>query len=313
MALFGRKAPAVEVDDLLRHPPAHAAAVAAAAGDVAAVGAVLGTATGESRTLVVDGVARNLSLPAAAGWTDAEPGRADAWLARAATEAWLAAEARGAGRAKTLSTGQRLDFAQLMSDARRSASRAAELAPADPEPLHVLIKTCYALGPDDLEGLFAELRRRDPWHLYGLGTTVDLLAEKWYGEGDEARALADDLAAAAPEGSLVPVVVAAAMREQWYYLAVFRKERDAAIGFVAMPETRAALDAARGRSVGSPAYQPSPMAPWAANTFAYTFYNFGRHADAAALLAPLDGLCTSHPWAMSGDPAATYAKALKGK
>jgi hypothetical protein len=300
------------VDDLFRHPPAHAAAAAARQGDTAALGALLAAASGDSRTLVLEGARRHLSRDAAVAWTTAAPRDAGAWLVRAATEVHLAGEARGHGMAESLTGAEVLDFRQLMADGSRSARRAAELAPDDPHPFWVLIQTCYARGADHLRDLLAELRRRDPWHLYGIDTTVDLLGEKWYGAADEARTLAEEVAADAPDGSLAPTVVPHAIREEWLYLAVFRKARQAASGFILSPETLASLDAARARSIGSAAHVPTPLTPYAVNTFALAYHLAGQRAVAKELLAPLGGLACEFPWGILGNAATVYAKAAKG-
>ena len=152
MSLLGKKRPPVVVDDLLRYAPAHAAAAAASRADVGAVRAALAapSATGDPRNLVVEGIARHMPLRAAVAWTTADPEAPDAWLVRAATEAYLASEARGKGMAEDLATGQILDFQQLMANATRSATRAAELGPDDPEPIDVLIRTCYARRTEQL-------------------------------------------------------------------------------------------------------------------------------------------------------------------
>lgn len=312
MALFSRK-PGITLDELYGDPAGHAAATAASFGDIDGIRtAYAGATTSDARMFVLWGVEKNLSLPHAFAWTGSEPDSADAWLSRAVVEQRLGREARGATMAKHVTAEKMREFEQHYADARRSAHRAAELAPGDPTPWWLLIRSGYAFGTANLADLLAELRSRDPWHAYGLETAVDLLGEKWYGTADEGRELADSFAAECPVGSLVPMVVAHAVREQWYYLLVFRKEKDAAAGFMTMPRTRAAVDAARLKSVDSPAHVPGPMTPLARNAFACTLFFSGRTKEAAAQLAKSNGVAAKYPWEMMGDPEALVAKAAKG-
>jgi hypothetical protein len=295
--MFARKkGPEVEIDDLCRYAPAHAAAAAAAAGDLATVAAAMHGTTGQARNLVTEAVARNLPLGAAYQWTSDAPRSADAWVARAAAEAFRAKEVRGGGMAETLKDGQILGFQQLMANARTSAEYAASLDATDAEAMSRLVMTAYAHGLDGLWDTYAELHRRDPEHLWGHLTMVDLLGEKWFGRPEEARTLAETLAADAPEGSLLPAVVAAAVREQWLYLTAFAKDKRGTAAFLADPRTRASVSSAVRRSVDSPAHTPQPLAPVARNVFALTFHLLDdRDASAAQLVAAGD-IATEHPW-----------------
>ena len=145
---------------------------------------------------------------------------------------------------------------------------------------------------------------RDCWRAAGRATAT--LAP------GAARALAEDVDQAAPDGHDARSVVAHVLSEEWLYRSAFTHDREGAIAFVTSEDTKRWLRAAADRSVLSTSHQPSVETPAALNAFAFTAGLAGDNGLARELFGQLDGRATTWPWAILGDPAAVYADTRKG-
>ncbi|MCS0498965.1 hypothetical protein [Protaetiibacter mangrovi] len=145
----------------------------------------------------------------------------------------------------------------------------------------------------------SEMRRRarrhadlSPHDLTAQGAQLQYLLPKWFGTDDDAAAFARGCAAAAPEGSTAPAIVAVYHLERWLETG----GRAAGTAYLSRPEVLAELRASAARSVLHVAYRPTPLGVVAHSAFLMAFWLAGAHADAAVHVRALDGRASEFPW-----------------
>lgn len=310
MGLLRRHAEPAFLDPLLGDPAAHAVRQASQDGDMEALASTLSSATGDHRSLLLEeAVASHLPLETARTWTAQEPDLTAAWLCEAAVLAHLAAEARGGAMYEQLSTGQVLDFAQGMADARRAVERALTLDPDDSAAWSILLRTDYAGDGKEVREHVRHLLSRDADHVIGICTAVDLLGEKWFGEPGEARDLMEQVLAQAPDGSHAQVMVPEVLRAEWFFLGIFRDAKNLAAKHVR--EHAEELGTALDRSLRSPQFRPRATTPIVRNSFAHACDLTLRKSEAREQFDALNGLATASPWHFFGDPLEVYIRIRK--
>jgi hypothetical protein len=242
-------------------------------------------------------------------WKQEEPDDPAAWLVCGAHSIQWAWEARGGGKGDTVGAEAAERFRQRLEQATAELSRAADLDPDDPTPYALLIMVCVGLNrPKELTlDLFEEARRRCPDHLLAHRNLLTYLCRKWHGSHEEMFAFARQSSKRAPEGSLLPMLVAEAHCERWLYAAHFDQEPDANQYFLLM-DVRKELVAEYGFSLGSSRHQPGPLTRLAANYFAYTLGRGGLLAYAPRAFAQMEGQVNYLPWAYGGDPVESYQR-----
>jgi len=313
MGLFGRRTtgPQAVLHPALGSEQAAAALPAAQRGDVQALQQAYGQVDLQDRTLVLQVLMDALPAGRGEAWVQDEPDRALAWAALGMQRARQASDARGGDVAENTSSGQVLDFTQGMSDARKALLRSIDLDDRDPGPWYPLLLTDYAGSHGDVVQDLADLRRRSPFDVEGLRLGLDLLGEKWFGERGEARELAEQVVAEAPDGSEAHVVTAFVLRDEWFYTARFEGDAKRATATLMERSSVALLHEALDRSVRSPAHRPTESTALVRNHFAHVCSLAGSYAEREQFEA-LGGTVTEWPWALYGDPVKGYVKASRG-
>lgn len=122
---------------------------------------------------------------------------------------------RGGSYAQYTSGEQFRRFHAELKNAVPLLQRAAELLPDDPSPWSEL--QWHGIGSrlprPELDGIWHELRRRDPRSFNGTYGRVQAISEKWYGRPGESAAFAEELLNSAEPGHPVTAIAAAAHLE----------------------------------------------------------------------------------------------------
>ncbi|MFE5975852.1 hypothetical protein ACFQ64_27235 [Streptomyces sp. NPDC056460] len=143
-------------------------------------------------------------------WQASEPGNPDAAVLRAETEVMRMFAAARTGRTPD---------AERLERAARYCHRAAELAPADPQPW-VSLLTLGRLQPGGHPGMPAwwkEVLARDPYHREAHHQALRHLSARWHGSYGAALNFAWDVANSAPYGSPLVILPQVARAEQYRY------------------------------------------------------------------------------------------------
>ena len=314
MGLFGRRTawPEAVLHPALGSQRAAAALPAAQRGDVGAVQQAYERVDPADRTLVLQVLCKALPPGCGERWVQDEPGNALAWAALGAQRSAAASAARGDATAESTAAGQMLSFAQGMRDARTALLRSLDLDASDPGAWYQLLVTDYAGGHDDVVDDLTALLELSPHDVEGLRTGLDLLGEKWHGEHGEARELAEQVVAHAPDGVEAHVVTAFVLRDEWFYTSVFEEEPRRALATLMRPSNTRALEEALDRSLRSPAHRPTESTALVRNHFAQVCNLADAHGPAREQFEALEGTVTRWPWALYGDPVKRYVKARKG-
>ncbi|MFB7409788.1 hypothetical protein ACFCZ2_21655 [Streptomyces sp. NPDC056202] len=143
-------------------------------------------------------------------WQASEPGNPDAAVLRAETEVMRMFAAARTGRTPD---------AERLERAARYCHRAAELAPADPQPW-VSLLTLGRLHPGGHPGMPAwwkEVLARDPYHREAHHQALRHLSARWHGSYGAALNFAWDVANSAPYGSPLVILPQVARAEHYRY------------------------------------------------------------------------------------------------
>ncbi|MFF7245834.1 DUF4034 domain-containing protein [Embleya sp. NPDC008237] len=178
-------------------------------------------------------------------WTRAQPDSADRLVVEAQVAVNAAWEARGSGWARDTSSEAFAEFARILEHAEHACLLACEAAPQDPTPWITRLWVTIGRGAprEVFEARWSELLARDPHSRFGHNSALQYLAAKWYGSHEEMYAFARKVAAAAPAGSPLALLVLQAHVE--YQLRENDRDSDFDIdAFWSHPERRADVDAA---------------------------------------------------------------------
>lgn len=159
------------------------------------------------------------------------------------------------------------------------------------------------LGQDEAQRRYDRLARTEPHMMGAQVQMLQQLCPKWSGSWEKAFAFARQCAAAAPDGSLNPALVAEAHMERW--LELDRGEDEA---YLRRPEVQHEVAEMAARSVLHPAFRPVLGWTKAHGYFAAIFSLAGDHRRAAVHFRALGGYANEFPWVYLGDQAEQFVK-----
>ena len=266
-----------------------------------------------SRDFYVSGLADITGRPAWLDeWVAARPGSPLPWLFRGQHGVYWAWQARGSGRASTVTENSWPVFFARLVDADRDLARAAAMDDEDPTPHARSIQAALGLelGQPEKHKRFDEAIRRSRWHRSAHVIMIQATAAKWSGSNKEMFEFARWSSAEAPEGSGVHVVVPLAHLEKWLNLPRESEDGEARQAqYFRDGQVGAEIWRAADRSVRSPRYQPDQYTPSDRNIFAMCFFlmrDYQAQLEQMRLIGPL---IQASPWRYQGDPGWAYERA----
>ncbi|MGY0002291.1 DUF4034 domain-containing protein [Micromonospora sp. I033] len=303
-----RRQPAgLVVDPAHGDPQARALVDALAAGDWRTARDIL-TATNDpdSRAFLIEAAGTVGGVQDWIGeWVDAEPQSTLPVLVRGCHAVHWAWEARGGKRAEYTSQDQFREFRRRL---RLAENLLDEVVARDPDDLTArtwLVTSARGrqVGRDEARLRFDEVVKRHPGHVVAHEQRLQYLCPKWFGSDEQMFSFAREATAAAPEGSLLPELLAVAHVEKWLDLPV--EESDA---YMQSAEVRADLLAAAEKSIFHPAFRPAFGWVPRASVFALGL-ELAHEFDAAARVFEMLGDHVSEwPWNYVDDPVTAFTR-----
>jgi tetratricopeptide (TPR) repeat protein len=213
----------------------------------------------------------------------------------------FAGEARGAKRAKHTTAEQFQGFHQLLAEALPACQEAARLAPDDPSPWVAQITIALGLGwsHEDFRSLWAHIVARDPHHYGAHLAALQYWCAKWQGSQELMFAFAEEAAAGAPPGSLLPMLRLYAAFEHEH------QTRDRSV--YQQPFMRAAIDATLDAVAQVPPHHY--RLPTVRHLLADALFRTERYAEAVEQFRAVGGCIGSVPWNYSVDPVREFVHA----
>ncbi|MFF5305510.1 hypothetical protein ACFY5F_39755 [Streptomyces sp. NPDC013161] len=213
----------------------------------------------------------------------------------------IAGEVRGDKLAKLTSAEQFEGFHRLLAEALPACQEAARMAPDDPSPWIAQISIALGLGwsHDDFRALWAEITARDPYHYRAHYSALQYWCAKWRGSHDSMFAFAEQAAASAPPGSLLPALRLDALFEYE------TRENDLAV--YERPYVKAAVDA----TLDAVAQMPPGhhRLPSIRHMLAYTLFRTKRYAEGVEQFHAVGKYIGSVPWTYFNDPVKQFVYA----
>lgn len=239
-------------------------------------------------------------------WVSARPRSALPFLFRGSHGVHWAFQARGAEGAKTVPEDAWPVFQARLAEADRDLARAAALDTSDPTPFArgIWVAMGLSLGQPEIRRRFGEAERRHPLNGAADYAMVQALARKWFGSHQEMFAFARSVSAQAPYGHSGHKMIALAHLEQWLDLP-----RESRPGYFLAHSVKGEIRAAADRSVRSPRYVRTMLAPNDWNVFAMCFglmRDYDAQLEQMRMIGPL---VTPHPWHYQGNPRQAYERA----
>lgn len=236
-------------------------------------------------------------------WVAAEPGSTLPLLLRGCHGVFWAWEARGAKRAEYTGQDQFREFHRRLRIAENSLDEVVARDPDDLTARTWLVTSSRGRQVDHGEAAarFAEVVKRHPQHLVAHEQRLQYLCAKWFGSETEMFAFAREATAAAPDGNLVPEMLAVAHIEKW--LSLPEGEDDE---YMRTAAVRADLLSAVHKSLLHPAFRPGLGWITRANTFAMALEKATEFDTAARVFDLIGDRVTSWPWAYNGDAATAF-------
>ncbi|MFE2063698.1 hypothetical protein ACFXDH_15015 [Streptomyces sp. NPDC059467] len=231
-------------------------------------------------------------------WRTEYPGDPSAVLVHADALVSLAGKVRGALLAKHTTAEQFEGFHRLLAEALPACQEAAWMAPEDPCPWIAQISIALGLGwsHDDFRALWAEITARDPHHFGAHMSALQYWCAKWRGSHELMYAFAEQAAASAPAGSLLPVLRLRALMEH--------ADRDLKSPVYSQPFVQGAVDATLDAVDRTPAGHH--RLPVVRHLLAYTLFQTDRYAEAVEQFKAIGGYIGSPPWTYSADPVKAF-------
>ncbi|SCF05447.1 hypothetical protein GA0074695_3147 [Micromonospora viridifaciens] len=295
------------VDPAHGDPQARALIDALAAGDWRTARDILvATTDPDSRAFLMEAVGTVDGVQDWIGeWVDAEPQSTLPVLVRGCHAVYWAWAARGGKRAEHTSQDQVREFRRRLRLAENLLDEVVARDPDDVTAWTWLVTSARGrqVGGDEARARFDEVVKRHPGHVVAHEHLLQFLCPKWFGSEEQMFALAREATAAAPDGSLLPELLAVAHIEKW--LETPAEESDA---YMQSDEVRADLLAAAEKSIFHPAFRP--VFGWVprASVFALGF-ELAHEFDAAARVFDLLGDQVSRwPWSYVGDPVTAFTR-----
>lgn len=239
-------------------------------------------------------------------WIAAERQSTLPLLVRGCHAVYWAWEARGGATADNTSQSQFQGFFERLRLAENCLDEVVDRDPSDATAWTFLVTAARGrqVGRDEAVRRFEQVVRRHPTHLIAHQQMLQFLCRKWFGSTEEMFDFARTAAARAPEGSLLPELVAVAHIEHWLDLP--SEEKDP---YIMSSAVRAELRAVAERSIWHPNYQRRPGWPSPFNSFALAFSFAEDYPAAAAVFDAIGDNVTEWPWYYSSgsDPAGRFA------
>src|SRR5919201_1968806 len=314
MPLFGRSAPAVKpaIDPAFGDEEARRLRNDLDAANFETSQAALEkTRNWEDRELLVNALTQWDGRPRwMDDWLRAHPKSAIPLLVRGVHGIKWAWEARGGGKAETVSEGGWDLFARRLHDSEDELRLAAARDEADPTPWANLLAVVRGLqqGPEVAQQTFNEVKKRDPWSVWGHIMMLQLLTQKWGGSHEAMFDFARSTHAAAPAGALVHRLICDAHMERFLYLAAWEHDEQGANNYFRRDDVRREIIDAAERSVWAHEYQPSRRAVIDRNVFAFCFSLMGDSKAAKREFEAIGPTVTREPWVLLGEPVTVFTK-----
>ena len=259
---------------------------------------------GDAVSFLKSGAADGGSGPGGAGGSSAGAGQDARWLRR-----WRAQQPRDAGCAQVyaqflvwqaLADPSSADHRIILEEARTVCHDAAEIAPADPTPhlTELVIARHLSYRRADFESLWATVKRLAPHHMGAHLAALPYWSERWCGSREDAIAFAQNVAANAPEGTLLPALPLFAVYEHLPEVNVVR-------GLYQSAEVENAVEAAE--FAVDQVEDDHPVRPHVLHLLVWMLVRAERYEEALEALQFVDGFVGAVPWAETDDPAGTYA------
>lgn len=220
---------------------------------------------------------------------------------------------RGSGAASTVTEEGWKRFFACLGRAQQDFEAAARLDPEDPTPwaLQVITGRGLQLEKDEVRRRADEALKRDRLCWSANRMLLVALCAKWSGSHqlmfEHARRCSKD----APDGHVLHALIAQAHIERWLWAASFATEKKDdpewhgnSGKYFLDPAMKEELLAAYARSLGSPRWRESKLAPHARNDFAWCFVQMGDTARAKVELEKLGSRLTQTPWGFKGETRA---------
>ncbi|SNS65837.1 protein of unknown function [Asanoa hainanensis] len=239
-------------------------------------------------------------------WVDAEPESTLPLLVQGCHAVNWAWEARGAQRAKYTKDEQFREFFRRLVVAENLLDEVIDRDPDDVTARTWLVMASRGrqVPPDEAQARFDAVVKRHPGHVVAHEHRLQYLCAKWFGSDDEMFAFAREATAQAPDGSLLPELVAIAHIEKWMSLP--GGEDDA---YMAGPEVGKEIVAAADRSVLHPAFTPSFGWVPRANALAMGLRMSGELETAARVFDLIGDQVGGWTWTYFGDPVKAFIEA----
>jgi hypothetical protein len=202
--------------------------------------------------------------------------------------------ARGSRPGKNTRRGQFARFHEHLTEAERLLVEVTGREPDNAPAWDLRIANARGLELGTAEALrrYQRLAARHPHHYPAQSQILQQLSPKWGGSWDQMYEFARECAAAAPAGTVNPVLVAEAHIERWLNMPdvshVTAPVRTAA--------ARAELSEAAQRSVLHPAFRPGYRFYSAHSTFAMAFTVAGLYAKSAPHFRAAGRYHAQYPW-----------------
>lgn len=161
------------------------------------------------------------------------------------------------------------------------------------------------LGQGEARRRYDRLAAHHPHYFPGQTVMLQQLCPKWSGNWDDMHGFARDCAAAAPEGSQSPILVAEGYLERWLDTGGGQPGSDYLLRQLNL---RHEITEAAQRSVLSPAFRSRYGGVSGHGTFAALFSLLGDHEKAAVHFRLLGNAASEYPWSYFGDPAASFER-----
>jgi len=238
-------------------------------------------------------------------WVAAEPRSALPLLVKGAHAINWAWEARGGGRADTVSREAFQTFFKRLKLAENCLDEVTErdLDSATPWSFLIILGRGRQLGVEETRRRFEEARKRHPWHAEAHEQMLQQLCRKWGGSHEEMHRFAAETLEAMPAGSPLGYLTAVAHLEHWLDLPAGEDAE-----YIGSEEVTAQLFASADRSILHPDHVRGARWPVTQNLFAMAFAYSGELEAAAARFDTIGNLVTEWPWQYDGRPVEVFLR-----
>ncbi len=192
------------------------------------------------------------------------------------------------------------DHRIVLEEARTVCGEAARLAPDDPVPYitELFIARGLSYRSPDFQALWEKITQRDATHMGAHLAALPYWSEKWHGSRAEADAFAQQAAANAPAGSLLPALPLFAVYEHLPEVTLSPTLYQGAVVSDAIEAAHFALSQAR------PGHAVEPHVRHLLLCF---LVRAERYAEAAEQVRAIDGYVGAIPWVDRDNPVTEYA------